>query len=201
MTKRFQLTLLAVLTAASTWALAQSTAGNPAAQPPTEHAQMHAQMHGASASGDQHPMHAAMQDPGRAQRMAKRQAVFKAQLRLTPEQEGAWNALITALQASRAPLHVERPDALALAQLSTPERLDKLQAIRAQHMGAMSAAMAQRSQAVKTFYAVLAPDQQKVFDALSLQMLGRLMGPMGHRGGPGNHGEPGHHGAPGHHNG
>ncbi|MDO8320715.1 Spy/CpxP family protein refolding chaperone, partial [Rhodoferax sp.] len=46
---------------------------------------------------------------------------------------------------------------------------DKMKELRAQHMGEMTAAMDKRAEATKTFYAVLTPEQQKVFDAQSMQ--------------------------------
>lgn len=115
--------------------------------------------------------------------MAKRQALFKAQLQLKPEQEGAWSTLVSALQAGQHPGHPEFPDELTLAKLSTPERLDKINSLHTAHQAAMNAARSQRSQAIKTFYATLSSEQQKVFDAISAPMLSRGMGMgMGHVG-------------------
>ena len=50
-------------------------------------------------------------------------------------------------------------------ELSTPERLDKMRALRTQHMGDMQAAMAKRDDATKALYAALSPEQKKLFDA------------------------------------
>jgi Spy/CpxP family protein refolding chaperone len=52
-----------------------------------------------------------------------------------------------------------------MAKLTTPERIDKMKALGAQHMAEMTAAMDKRAEATKAFYAVLTPEQQKVFDA------------------------------------
>ncbi|MDR3371922.1 Spy/CpxP family protein refolding chaperone [Rhodoferax sp.] len=108
-------------------------------------------------------------DPTRMQAMMeKRQAVLKAQLKLTPAQEGAWTAFIDSMKpAAMAPM--QRPDPVDMAKLTTPERLDKMKALRDEHMKTMTALMDKHVEATKTFYAALTPDQQKVFDATSLQ--------------------------------
>jgi hypothetical protein len=99
--------------------------------------------------------HAQMQ-----KKMAERQAAFKAELKLTPEQEPAWNAFIarTQPQAGAMPRRGERED---WSKLTTPQRLDKMQALKAER----DAAMAKRVDAIKSFYAALNADQQKVFDS------------------------------------
>ena len=89
---------------------------------------------------------------------AQRQADLKAKLKLAPEQEGAW-ATFTA--AMKPPASLQRPSRAEMDQLNTPARLDKMQALRTQH----NAAMDQRSNATRAFYATLTPEQQKVFDA------------------------------------
>ncbi|HWI83519.1 Spy/CpxP family protein refolding chaperone [Ramlibacter sp.] len=107
---------------------------------------------------------------------AQRQAALKQILQITPAQENAWNTWI----ASRRPADVQRPAPGAWAQLSTPERIDRMRALRA----ARTAEMDRRGEATKAFYAALTPPQQKAFDALALQ-----------RGGRGRHGGWGpHHG-------
>ncbi|MBV5298317.1 MAG: Spy/CpxP family protein refolding chaperone, partial [Rhodoferax sp.] len=116
-------------------------------------------------------------DPARMQaRMDQRQAVLKAQLKLTAAQEPA-------LKPPASMMNRQRPDPVEMAKLSTPERIDKMKTLRAQHMSDMTAAMDQRGEATKAFYAVLTPEQQKVFDASAMR------GPGGHHGrfqGPGN---------------
>ncbi len=114
-----------------------------------------------------HHMMMGQRDPAKMQaRMAKRQAALKAKLQITPAQEGAWTAFTTAMQP---PAHAgQRPTAeqrAEFAKLTTPERIDKMRAMRTQRMTDMSAAMDKRGDAVKTFYAALSPEQQKAFDA------------------------------------
>ena len=88
---------------------------------------------------------------------AKRLSDFKQKLQLSPGQEGAWNSYVAALQPSG---EHKRFDRAALAALTTPERIDRLRALRAGRMAAMD----RRGEATKTFYAVLTPQQKQVFD-------------------------------------
>ncbi len=128
-------------------------------------------------------------DPAKMQAwMAKRQAELKAKLKITPAQEGAWTAFTAAMQP---PARMgDRPGAeqrAEYAKLSTPERIDKMRAMRTQRMTDMNAAMDKRGDATKTFYAALSPEQQKTFDAEHLKMAerhgrGRHEGGMHHKG-------------------
>ena len=118
------------------------------------------------------------------ERMAKRLGHLKAQLRITPAQEGAWTAWTTALQP--AGQRMQRPDRAEFARLTTPERIDRMRAMRA----ARNARMDQRLDATKTFYGTLSSEQKAVFDAVGLKMV-RGAG-KGMRGGKRMHGR--HHG-------
>lgn len=133
--------------------------------------------------------HMGRHDPAKMQAwIVKRQAELKVQLKLTPAQEGAWTAYTAAMQP---PAHGARPTPeqhAELDKLTTPERIDKMRAVRTQRMSEMAAAMDQRDAATKTFYAALTPEQQKTFDAAY-----RKHGP---RGGHEGRGGPGHHGGP-----
>jgi len=133
---------------------------------------------GASASGpigenksqhmDQHmSQHRGHHDPAKMQAMmAKHQADLKAKLQITPAQEGAWTAFTAAMQHPASmgmrPSDAQRAE---MSQLSTPERIDKMRAMRTERMAQMTAEMDKRANATKTFYAALTPEQQKVFDA------------------------------------
>lgn len=97
----------------------------------------------------------------KAQR-AERLGALKEKLQLAPAQEAAWNAFVGAGQSGikradddRKAMHAE------FASLSTPERLDRMQAMSEMRR----AKMAERAEAVKAFYTQLTPAQQKVFDA------------------------------------
>lgn len=94
--------------------------------------------------------------------MAKRQAELKAQLALTPAQEGAWTAWTAAMQP---PAGMKRPDPAEMQKLSTPERIDRMRAMRTER----NAEMDKRADATKTFYAALTPEQKKVFDAKAMR--------------------------------
>ncbi|MFN4004169.1 MAG: Spy/CpxP family protein refolding chaperone [Hylemonella sp.] len=98
--------------------------------------------------------------------MARRAAELKAKLQLSPEQEQAWTRYLEALKPQQPPT---RPDPQELARLTTPERLDRLRALRQQR----EAEMERRDEATRAFYATLNADQQKAFD----QHTARFWGP------------------------
>ena len=119
-------------------------------------------------------------DPARMQAMAdRRHAQLKEKLKLTAAQEPAWATFIAAVKVP-AEMMDKRPDFAELAKLPTPERIDKMQALHAQHASEMNAVMEKRGAATKAFYAVLTPEQQKVFDASTIPHQGLA----GRRGGP-----------------
>lgn len=119
-------------------------------------------------------------DPARMQAwMDKRNAELKARLKLTPAQEGGWTTYTAAMKPA-ASMMVERPDRTELDKLPTPERIDKMKALRTQRMHDMSAAMDKHDEATKAFYATLTSEQKKVFDASAM----RRQGPAGPMGGP-----------------
>ncbi len=128
--------------------------------------------------------HMGKHDPAKMQAMmAKHQADLKAKLKLTPAQEGAWTTYTTAMQPpaglQQRPSEAQRAE---MDKLTTPERIDKMRALRAERMTQMNTAMDKRGNATKTFYAALTPDQQKVFDAEHQQHGAR--GEHGRHGGP-----------------
>jgi len=114
--------------------------------------------------------------------MAARHAEhLRAVLQLRPDQEPALKALIAAMAPPadmRERMQERREE---MAGLTTPQRLDRMQARMAEHQ----AAFARRADAIRRFYAQLTPAQQKSFDALP-PMHGRGMGGMGK--GPGGRG-------------
>ncbi|MBU0588127.1 MAG: Spy/CpxP family protein refolding chaperone [Gammaproteobacteria bacterium] len=126
-------------------------------------------------SGQPHGGHHRV-DPAKMQaHMVRRQSELKAQLKLSPQQEPAWTAY-TAAMTPPAGMMGKRPDHAELQKLPTPERLDKMQALRAQRMGEMNAAMSKRTEATKAFYAALSPEQQKIFDDRAMQRPGHNRG-------------------------
>jgi periplasmic protein CpxP/Spy len=116
-------------------------------------------------------------DPARMQAMMEeRDALLKAQLKLTPAQEAAWQVYVDARKPTAPPTDLQRPDPIEMAKLTTPERLDKMKAMHEERMKIMTAAMAKHDGAIRAFYATLTSVQQKVFDAVSMQ---GHPGPMG----------------------
>ena len=133
--------------------------------------------------------HMGNHDPAKMQAMmAGRQADLKVKLKLSPAQEGAWTAYTAAMQPplgmGMRPSDAQRAE---MDKLTTPERVDKMRAVRAERMTQMNATMNKRGDATKAFYATLTPEQQKVFDAEQKK-----------RGARGEHGRHGGHGGPEH---
>lgn len=118
-----------------------------------------------------------------SERHAKRMTELKGKLKLTAAQENAWNTYSAAMQPpARDGRH--RMDREAMAKLTTPERIDRMQIMQTERQ----AAMRERGDAIKAFYAQLTPEQQKTFDTETLRH-GRhgKHGRHGHQGGPGKH--------------
>jgi protein CpxP len=135
-------------------------------------------MGGAMHDGMKHERMGNMDGSKMQAHMDKRHAALKAQLKLTPAQEGAWSSYTAAMKPPVDMMKQHYADQAELAKLSTPERIDKMKALRAQHMNDMNAVMDKRGDATKAFYATLTPEQQKVFDAHAMypQGAGRHMG-------------------------
>lgn len=127
--------------------------------------------------GGMHHERMGRMDPARMQAwIDKRLAALKAELKLTPAQEGAWTTFATAMKPSADMMktwQARRAERAEIAKLPTPERIDKMKALRTQHMNEMNAAMDQRGEATKAFYATLTPEQKKTFDAQTLRHHGR----------------------------
>ncbi|MDG9700532.1 Spy/CpxP family protein refolding chaperone [Ottowia cancrivicina] len=93
----------------------------------------------------------------RAERHAKRMADLKQRLQIISAQEGAWNQLVSAMQPpARQP--EQGAGRNALERLTTPKRLDRMQAMQTERQNRMAA----RNQAIKQFYSQLSAEQQKV---------------------------------------
>jgi periplasmic protein CpxP/Spy len=121
-------------------------------------------------------MHAKM-----GERHAKHLAELKAKLKLEPGQEAAWNTFAQSMQPpAKAAAH---PDRAALEKLTTPERIDQMQA----HRATRDANMKKHGDATKTFYATLNADQKKVFDAETSRGMKKMQGNMRHGGGDHKH--------------
>lgn len=126
-------------------------------------------------------------------RMAERQAKLKAELNLSAAQEPAWNAFVARMEASKgARVQRGQRERTNWSELTTPERLDKMQA----RMAEREAAMSQRFDAIKSFYANLNVEQQKVFDSQRMGSFHRASMKGGHQkcGHMHQHGGKGHRG-------
>jgi len=112
-----------------------------------------------------------------ADKMAKRQADLKAALKLTAAQEAAWGNFTSAIKPP-AMAGKNHPNREEMTKLTTPQRLEKMQSMKAER----DTHMAQRIEATKAFYAALTPEQQKVFDAQAHGKGGHGHGDKGGRG-------------------
>ncbi len=112
------------------------------------------------------------------ERHAKHLADLKAKLKLDAGQEAAWKTFAETMQPPMA--HTARPDRAALGKMTTPERIDQMQAWHAQR----DADMKKRGEATKTFYAGLNAEQKKTFDAETGRLMQREMGGGMHRHAP-----------------
>ena len=119
-------------------------------------------------------------DEGRVhERMAKQwdkhQTELKTKLHLAPSQEPAWNAFVEGMKIPAKPL-VRGMDREAMAKLSTPERIEKMNAVHEANLAAMQTHVKQRTEDTRTFYNQLSVEQQKVFDAETLPEHSRWKG-------------------------
>ena len=110
-----------------------------------------------------------------AERMAKYQARLHDKLKLTAAQEPAW-VTFTAANAPKKPAGDWKAKRVAFAKLSAPERMEQWIAMSKERIAGQEA----RLGSLKTFYAVLTPEQQKVFD--DSVPGGKHGGMRGHRG-------------------
>ena len=92
----------------------------------------------------------------RAQRMAQRQQQLHDALKLSGAQEQAWNAFV----ASMKPAEHQQRDRAAMANLSAPERMQKMIEFSKQRTARMESRLA----ALNSFYSTLNPEQKKTFD-------------------------------------
>ncbi len=115
-----------------------------------------AQPGGPGPHGDHTERHQRME-----KRMAEHQQKLKQDLKLTAEQESAWTRYAESFKrpAPAGP----RPDREALQRMTTPERLDFMQARQAER----NAHMNRIAEATRALYGSLTPEQQKLFDQRS----------------------------------
>jgi protein CpxP len=90
-------------------------------------------------------------------------------LRLNPAQEPAWRAYAAALAPDPSMEARRRSAADMMPKLTTPRRIDLINAEMSEDM----AAMRRQGEAVKAFYAQLSPQQQSTFDRITAQAPGQ----------------------------
>ena len=164
----------------SATAIAQGMGHNAHIQP-EPHAQ-HMAQRGTPGADAMDPARLAEMQKKMADHHAARMERLKTELKITTAQEPAWNAFV-----ARTAHEPRKPVAAAedWSKLTTPQRLDKMQAQKAER----DAKMTQRIDATKSFYAALTPEQQKVFDTQGAGGMHRIGMKGEHRmGGKGHHG-------------
>ena len=115
------------------------------------------------------------------ERAAKRMEQLKGKLALTTAQEPAWSSFTTAMHPGERPARLDRQD---MASITTPERIDRMRALRAQR----AAEADRRGEATKTLYAALTPAQQQTFDTETHRGWARHGDKGGQRSGDGRYG-------------
>ena len=98
-----------------------------------------------------------------AQKRAEHQAKLRDALKLDAQQQPAWDAFVASMKPPARGERAGRPDRAAFASLSAPQRMEKQIALQKQRTAHMEA----RLTALNSFYAVLTPEQRKVFDEQS----------------------------------
>lgn len=116
-----------------------------------------------------------------AEKMAKRQAKWHDDLKITPAQEAAWQTFLGKIKPVRPAGAPQRPSKEEWAKQTAPERMEH----KMEFLKRAETRLAERAAAVKEFYAVLTPVQQKVFDEHFKHMEQHRFGHRGfHHGGP-----------------
>lgn len=115
-------------------------------------------------------------------RMEKRRALMHDQLKITADQEPAWKAFMESVPHPMMDRKEARPDRKQMEAMSAPAMMEHRLEQAKQHLGMMQ----KRLEAVKSFYAILTPEQQRTFDQLHKRMHHRAqMMRMKHRPGMG----------------
>jgi protein CpxP len=114
------------------------------------------------ATAPQHHAYATTKfDPAKhAERVAQREQKLHDALKLTAAQESAWKTYLAAIKPQTP---IGRADRVSLKDLPAPQRMEKQLEFSKQRLEKQEARLA----ALKSFYAVLTPEQQKTFDQAS----------------------------------
>lgn len=124
----------------------------------------------------QHQYAATKFDPVKMQeRMDEHAQRLHDALKITPAQEGAWQAYLSA-RKSNMPQH-DQIDRAAMKEMPAPQRMEKHIEMAKARITRMESNLA----ATKTFYAALTPEQQKLFDEKTEHAGAHQRGGMMHR--------------------
>ena len=96
-------------------------------------------------------------------------SMLKTKLNLQAGQDALWDAYVHSMKPPAKSML--QPDRATLDKLTTPERVDRMQAF----MTERDALMRQHGEATKAFYASLTADQQKVFDTETTRFMNARM--------------------------
>jgi len=120
---------------------------------------------------DGHPMGGGMMNREAMQEM------LHTRLKLRADQEDAWKTFTNSTKQPRS-----MPDnPVDWDKLNTPQRAEKMLELSKKHIQNMESNI----EAMKTFYAVLTPEQQQIFDDFHSSHMSRMHQHMQHRGMPG----------------
>jgi hypothetical protein len=111
-----------------------------------------------------------------AVRVDQRLAQFKAELKVTAEQEPLWQAFAEKAKAEAVEGFTAIREQMPAATASAPERMARM----IDMMKRRTAALEATADVFKRLYDVLSPEQQKIADAHAARMASKA--PMGHRG-------------------
>jgi len=109
-----------------------------------------------STSPAQSGMQGSMTPEAMKEKIAKHQAELHDKLKITAAQEPAWKTFIQAVTPERM---VPEKDS-GMDKMTTPERMQRSLERMKEHQGQLQ----KKLEATKAFYAVLSPEQQKIFD-------------------------------------
>jgi protein CpxP len=178
------------ISALSFTAIAQNTV-TPQAAPAAPAAT--AAPHQAKEPGQRHgPQAQAERQKRFEQSQAERQSRLKDSLQLRADQDPAWKDFIAQTQP-KPRVKTERLSREQWAQMNTPQRLDRFEALKAER----DAQFKQRNDGIRRFYSQLSPSQQKAFDAqrgMGMGMGEQHMGHRGHKGDKAHMGQEQHRG-------
>ena len=107
---------------------------------------------------------AAGAQPPPSQQQQQQQASLHSALHIRPDQEQAWRTFIASTTPPAGILSELRASAGRMASMTTPQRLDLL----AQNLQLEVTLQRHSADAIRQFYAVLSPDQQRIYDQVTL---------------------------------